>query len=124
MKTSTFGLTIGTLGIAALVWAVGFPTQADARPQYKKEFEAKYPGMAAQIAKVKCGICHPPGAKEKKKARNNYGQALGKVLNAKNVSDKEAILKALGAIEAEKSATEGKTFGDLIKAGTLPGKNE
>ena len=36
----------------------------------------------------------------------------------------EAIMKALSGIEAEKSAAEGKTFGDLIKAGTLPGKNE
>jgi hypothetical protein len=58
------------------------------------------------------------------RAGNNYGQALEKALGAKNVDDKAAILKALGAIEAQKSAAEGKSFGDLIKAGELPGVNE
>lgn len=124
MRTVNFGLTAGMLGLVALAWGAGSPTPVDARPKYKAMFEEKYPGLAGEVAKVKCGVCHPPGAAEKMKVRNNFGQALGKVLNAKNVSENETILDALAKIEAEKSGTEGKTFGELIKAGTLPGKNE
>jgi hypothetical protein len=123
MTTKKFGLA-ALLGTFSIIWGAGSPMKVEARPQYKEQFEKKYTGLAAEVVKVKCGVCHPPGAEEKKKARNNYGQALGKVLNAKNVTDKEAILKALITIEAQKSASEGKTFGDLIKAGTLPGNNE
>jgi hypothetical protein len=124
MRTVNFGLTAGILGLIALVFGTGSPTEVDARPKYKELFEQKYPGLAGEVAKVKCGVCHPPGAEEMKKVRNDFGQALGKALGAKNVADNDAITKALSSIEAEKSATEGKTFGDLIKAGTLPGKNE
>lgn len=124
MKSFHIGITASLLGIGALVAATVSPTTADARPKYREVFAAKYPGLADQVKQVKCGVCHPPGAAEKKKARNNFGQALGKALNAKNVSDKEVIQKAITSIESQKSATEGKTFGDLIKAGTLPGKNE
>lgn len=124
MRTAHWSLTAGILGLIALVFETGTPTQVDARPKYKETFEKKYPGLAGEVAKVKCGVCHPPAAEEMKKARNNFGQALGKALNAKNVADEETIMKALSGIETEKSATEGKTFGDLLKAGTLPGKNE
>lgn len=124
MRTVNWGLTAGILGLVALVFGAGTPTEVDARPKYKEMFEQKYPGLAGEVAKVKCGVCHPPAAAEMKKVRNNFGQALGKALNAKNVADEETIKKALSTIESETSATEGKTFGDLIKAGTLPGKNE
>ena len=124
MKSFKFGVIAILFGAAALVWGTTAPKTADARPQYRENFAAKYPGLAVQVEKMKCGVCHPPAAEEKKKVRNNYGQALQKALNAKNVTDKEVILKALSGIESGKSATEGKTFGDLIKAGSLPGKNE
>lgn len=124
MKSFHVGITASVLGVVALLGVTASPNTADARPKYREVFEEKYPGLAEQVKTVKCGVCHPPAAEEKKKARNNYGQALGKVLGEKNVSDKDAILKALTKIESEKSAEEGKTFGDLIKAGTLPGKND
>ena len=107
----------------AVAWVI-LPAQVDARPQYKETFAKKYPALAAKVEKVKCGVCHPPNAAEKTKVRNDYGQALEKALNAKNVADKDAITKALTGLESKKSAAEGKTFGDLLKAGTLPGKNE
>ncbi len=112
--------------LAAVVAAVSIlgPQPGEARPQYREVFAAKYPALSEQVKKVKCGVCHPPGAQEKKKARNNYGKALEKALGAKNVANKNTIREAIEKIEAEKSATEGKTFGDLLKAGELPGKNE
>jgi hypothetical protein len=124
MRTVNWGLTAAVLGWVALVFGTGNPTEVEARPKYKEMFGQKYPGLAGEVEKVKCGVCHPPAAAEMKKVRNNFGQALGKALNAKNVADDETIKKALQAIESENSAIEGKTFGDLIKAGTLPGKNE
>ncbi len=124
MTTVNYGVSAGILGLVALVWVAGSPTQVEARPKYKEMFEQKYPGLVGEVAKVKCGVCHPPGAAQMKKARNDFGQALEKALNAKNVIKNDDIMKALSTIETENSAAEGKTFGDLIKAGTLPGKNE
>jgi hypothetical protein len=124
MKTGKYGFTAIVIGLFAFVWGTGNPVEVSARPKYKETFEGKYAGLAQKVDKVKCGVCHPPAAEEKKKVRNNYGQALAKALGAKNVDDKDAILKALGTIESQKSATDGKSFGDLIKAGELPGMNE
>jgi cytochrome c553 len=90
---------------------------AEARPGYLKAFMAKYDGLAAAAKKAKCGVCHPV---KSKKMRNDYGAALGK-LTGKNQKDAAKIAEALGKNEKGKSATEGKTFGDLIKAGKLPG---
>ncbi len=64
---------------------------ADARPQYKKAFDALY------SKKTACALCHPN--KESKKERNEYGDALGKALGEKNVKDVDAVNKALKAVE-------------------------
>lgn len=93
---------------------------AQARPNYLGEFKKSYEKLEAEADKVKCGICHYG---ESKKNKNDYGDALGKALDAKNVKDAEVIKKALKKIEEEKSKTEGKTFGDLLKEGKLPGKS-
>lgn len=100
---------LGTMWIAA--------DTAQARMQYCKAFIAKYDTVKEAKA-TKCAICHPG---KSKKERNDYGQALAKSLAAKNEKDKVKIEAALKKTEAEKSATEGKTFGDLIKDGKLPG---
>ena len=55
-----------------------------------------------------------------KKEKNNYGAAFGKALGAKNEKDGEKIKAALIKAEGEKSAVDGKTFGDLLKDGKLP----
>ena len=91
--------------------------QADARPAYLKKFIETYPDVK-EAAELKCGTCH---GKDKKK-RNNYGMALGKALDAKDVKDVEKIGEAMKKIEEEDSATEDKTFGDLLGDGKLPGK--
>lgn len=119
MKISTPKLLLFGMACCALVLAAG--NSAHARPKYKTVFAAKYPALADQVNKVKCGACHV-GAK--KANRNDYGKALATALGMKNAKDDKAIEAALVKTEAGKSAMEGKTFGDLIKAGQLPGASE
>lgn len=92
---------------------------ASARKQYYDEFKEKY-GSDKEFGKAiddaKCFVCH---VGKSKKNRNEYGMALGKALS-KNEKDKSKIKEGLGKIESEKSS-DGKTFGELIKEGKLPG---
>lgn len=114
-------LVLGVVaGLAALASGLIDSEKAEARPQFKKAIAAAYPDNAA-VKKAGCGACHP--VKDKKK-RNDYGVALGKALGKKNEKDAAKVKAALTKAEAGKSATEGKTFGDLLKAGQLPGTKE
>ena len=104
----------------AVVAALAITADAQARPEYQnKGFIPMYPALKAEIETVKCGVCHG----SEKKIRNDYGKAVGEALGAKLVKDEEKIKEALKKAEAGKSSVEGKTFGDLIKDGKLPGKN-
>ncbi len=87
---------------------------AEARPQYMKEFNSTYPKVE-EAKTAKCGVCHG----KTKKERNAYGTAVGEGLTAKNEKDAEAIAKALKAAE-EKKGDDGKTFGEQLGAGELP----
>ncbi len=98
--------------------------EASARPQYNKAMTAKYSDLAAKHGKngkLSCAACHPV---KDKKQRNNYGAALGKALGKTNVKDVDAINAALEKTETAASAIKGKAFGDLIKAGDLPGTQD
>jgi len=68
-------------------------------------------------AKTSCAICHPG---KSKKERNEYGMALNKLLKKADKDDAKKIAESIKATEGEKNAA-GKTFGELIKAGMLPG---
>ena len=92
-------------------------SEASARPAYCKTFIAEYPKVEA-AKDAKCAICHPNA--DDKEVRNNFGQALGK-FSGQNEKDAAKIKEALKKAEGEKSAVEGKTFGDLLKEGKLPG---
>ena len=122
MKTLGRVLVTGTC-MFAIVLLTG--QSASARPQYEAAMRTHYPDFAkkhlGKNGKLSCSICHP--VKDKKK-RNNYGAALGKAIGKKSEKDKEKLKAALVKVEKEKSATEGKTFGDLIKAGELPGTKD
>lgn len=112
--------------IAALVLGVS-AQDAAARPKYATAATSKYADLAKKAGtdgKLQCGMCHTSKDNAKKKIRNNYGAAVGKALGKANVMDEDEIKKALEKAEADKSATDGKTFGDLIKDGTLPGTDE
>lgn len=97
---------------------------ASARPKYQQVLSKQYPELTkkhGKNGKLSCAVCHPSKSKKK---RNNYGVAMGKNVGKKNQSDLEKIKEAVVKAEKEKSATEGKTFGDLIKAGELPGTKD
>lgn len=111
-------------GVLAAAMFVVTGGDAMARPKYLNVLNTTYPDLVKKHGtdgKLTCAVCHPD--KDKKK-RNNYGVALTGKLEKKNESDEAKIKEALTKTEGEKSATEGKTFGDLIKAGELPGTND
>jgi hypothetical protein len=104
-----------------------------ASPEYAKFVET------FKALKSKCDACHKPGADKKAKGHglNDYGKAVHDNFKHKDFSaaakiaadNPEAAKKALElaaaaltAAEAEKNAA-GKTYGEAIKAGTLPGTN-
>lgn len=111
-------------GWLVIVWAVVSyflsAPDAQARPKYFNEFKAAYANVAEEADKQKCNVCH---FGQEKKNRNDYGKALAEALGEKNVMDAEKIKAALKKAEGQKSSVDGKTFGDLIKEGKLPGKN-
>jgi len=120
-------LFIGTLLLTCAFVFIG-QKSVHARAQYKAAFEKAYPDLKKKLGKkVSCAVCHPT---KKKKERNNYGAAVGKAVfskavgGKKNEKDKDKLKKALEAAAKEKSATKGKTFGDLIKDGKLPGTDK
>jgi hypothetical protein len=113
--------------VMALV-AMGFSMQsASALPPFNKEWVAKYnaDGKNAAYNDAKCNVCH---AGESKKMKNEYGKAIGKFLTKakyNEIKDDSAaaqkyILEGFEKTAAEKNAA-GTTYGDLLKAGKLPG---
>ncbi len=127
MKKFVVTLVLGTLAFAVCLGS------AQARPPYAKEFGAKYvegnkdTKFTEAVAAAKCNVCHDAKSKSKKD-RNEYGKALSEHLSEadfKKLKDdaealKKKIIEALEKTEADKNAAE-KTYGDLIKAGQLPG---
>ncbi len=90
-----------------------------------EEAYAKSP--VAELAKeAQCNICHYGASKT---ARNDYGVALSKVggtvknFNALKGDQKKLtlILTAMFRKAEGMKSVRGKTFGELIKAGELPG---
>lgn len=118
--------SLAVVVVAAAVLVVS-GQDASARPKYLSVANSKYPDLAKKIGtdgKLTCALCHTTKDNAKKQIRNNYGAAVGKNLEKKNETDEEKIKSALEKAESEKSATEGKTFGDLIKDGETPGTDE
>ena len=111
-------LLTASCGLAALL-AVAVPNPSPARPQYLRGFHSNYEELESITKQAKCAVCH---CGKTKKAWNDYGDALKKELGDKNVKDREAIDKALDAIESLPSHVPDKTFGDLIREGRLPGE--
>jgi hypothetical protein len=100
---------------------------ASALPPFNKEWIAKYNEGEKNVAfkEAKCNVCH---AGESKKMKNEYGKAVGKYLSKAKFNEikedeaaaKKYIQEGLQKAEGEKGAS-GKAYGDLLKAGKLPG---
>jgi hypothetical protein len=119
-KSTVFALA------ALLAGAILFSgNTVEARPKYRTVFQKQY-AKVAENNKITCFACHgkDPAGKMDKMKRNVYAQALEKALGKKNELNEANIIKALGTIEAEKSPEAGKSYGDLLKAGQLPVKEE
>lgn len=120
MKRFVYRCRFGLAGL--LLFSVSLcagPQPALARPKYLKAFATKYKNLLAQAKKQKCNVCHYG---KTKKNRNDFGQALMKHVG-KNEKDTQKIDAALSATEKDNKPGSEKTFGDLIKAGKLPGTN-
>lgn len=119
-KSSTL-FTVAALLAGAIVFS---SSTVEARPKYRTEFQKNYDQVAANN-KITCFACHGKDAQGKmdKEKRNVYGQALGKAIGKKNETDAAAIKAAFTKIESEKGP-DGKTFGELLKSGKLPVKEE
>ena len=120
------------LAFVALL-AVNLAGSAVAVPLFSKHFtkmyvdEAKNKDFAAKVKAEKCNVCHYG---KSKKNRNDYGVALSKLLKKNDYKTSrvkaepkkvEEELNAAFKKVAEVKNKAGKTFGELIKAGTLPG---
>jgi hypothetical protein len=109
-----------------LVMAVSFgpaACPAFAIKQFADEFKEVYvkdgSPLATAVEAAKCNVCH---VGKNKKDRNAYGEELAKLLDKKtDKEDKAKIKQALEAVAKLPSKEAGKTFGDLIAAGQLPG---
>jgi hypothetical protein len=95
-------------------------SSAFGRAEYNRAFWKLYEKELGKYAEtVRCNACHYANDK---KNRNDYGQAVGAALGGTGITDAEKIAQALKKAANDKSGTEGKTFGELIKDGKLPGK--
>jgi hypothetical protein len=96
---------------------------------FKKEYVAAGSPLAEKVAEVKCNVCHKGTMK---KDRNEFGMAVSKYLkkadfagddkkfDPKSPEGAAKLKEGLEKATAEKSSS-GKTFGELLKAGELPG---
>lgn len=113
------------ISVGNTAWAIKPFEEAFKKAYYKpSSTDANEKKLAEAIDKITdaetknaCGICHPG---KSKKERNEYGTALSKLVKKADKDDAKKIADSIKAIEGEKNAA-GKSFGELIKAGTLPG---
>jgi hypothetical protein len=116
------------IGLISFGWS--FQT-ASALPPFNKEWLAKYKEASSNakfveaIETAKCNVCHEG---TNKKMKNEYGKVIGKYLTKAKYNEikedddaaKKYILEGFAKAEAEKNGS-GKSFGEMLKAGDLPG---
>ena len=127
---------LAVLLVAFVAMAIA-PKNADAVPAFKKAFNQRYTNvikdakLVTKIKEAKCNVCHwAEGDKKSKKQKNDFGVALSKLLKKDNYKStriaaepdkvKAEFDAAFKKLMATKNA-KGKTFGELLKAGELPG---
>jgi hypothetical protein len=142
MNMLTRVMIVFVLGMALTITAKALPPL----PKYVEEHYGESPAYAKFVEHYKaldmehqCDACHKPGIDKKVKGHglNDFGQTVAKNFKHRdfNKADKlgkdnaeeaakakKLIAEALTKAEAEKNAA-GKTYGELLKAGKLPGTN-
>jgi hypothetical protein len=129
------------LAIVALAVLAWFGQSAQALPPINVQWHEKYSSLKDAVVAAygeettaKCNVCHVAG--KSKKEKNAYGAAVGKFITKAgvnkikedagdnvekaNADTKAYILEGLAKAEGEKAAS-GKSYGELIKSGKLPG---
>lgn len=116
------------LGVITIAWSI---QSASALPPFNAEWKARYvegnsnAAFVEAVNTAKCNVCHEGTSK---KMHNAYGKVVQKYLTKAKYTEikedeaaaKKYIIEGLQKAEAEKSAN-GKTYGELLKAGSLPG---
>ena len=123
---------VGLLAFVGLLLVISRPDTASALLPFSQAWKTKYVDgnadkeFVAAAGAAKCNVCHKGVSK---KEHNEYGLALKKHITKKEYEALKAanpaaaakyIQDGLNAGEKEKNAA-GKTFGELIKEGKLPG---
>ena len=116
------------LGLMTIAWSF---QSASALPPFNKAWTEKYvegnsnAKFVEAVGTAKCNVCHEGTSK---KMHNAYGKAVQKYLTKAKYNEikdddaaaKKYILEGLQKAEGEKAAN-GKTYGELLKGGSLPG---
>lgn len=111
------------------------PIPAQIKEALKDDKDSKAFLETVDGLKSKCDVCHKPGADKKAKGHglNDFGKVYHDRFEAKKykaANEAKDMAESLKLFKAawDKSVTEknadGKVFGDLIKEGKLPGKND
>lgn len=113
---SKAGLWVMAFATAFGLSTLGGVSEVSAQKNYLDVFTKTYPDLKAGIETAKCNVCHVNG--KGKNMRNEYGKAFGGALAEKKVKDEAKIEAALK--KAEEATHGGKTFGEIIKGGSIP----
>lgn len=104
------GIGLVLMAVAAFAFLGASGREAQARPQYMKEFKNIY---GEKQKDSNCLFCHP--SKDDKKQRNEYGKAVGSAIAAKNTKDVEKIKAGIEKVGGE--MYEGKTYKEYFEGG-------
>lgn len=122
-------------GISSLTANAFQPLPGYLNDGYKDDKEYKPFLETVAGLKMKCDVCHKPGADKKAKGHglNDFGKvyhdrfehkAFTAAHNAKKTDEAMKLFKDAWEKSIKEKNTDGTVYGDLIKQGKLPGKND
>ena len=135
MKLQVALLSVALCGFSMEIANAFPPMPGYLKDGYKDDKDYKPFLETVEGLKMKCDVCHKPGADKKGKGHglNDFGkvyhdrfkpkdfQAADK---AKNTEEAMKVFKDAWEKSIKEKNADGKVFGDLIKEGKLPGKND
>ena len=133
LKVALVGALIFGFGIANVF---AFPSMPKYLVDGYKENKDYKPFLdTVEALKMKCDVCHKPGAEKKARGHglNDFGKVVHDRFKPKDFQAADKEKKTEEAMKIFKDAWEksileknadGKVYGDLIKEGKLPGKND